>query len=358
MEKPFLTVKEFHNEIIKKKSKKRALKSYFENLNKKYKIPVVKETVIHKCPDEYPENYIVNQSTKRFKNEIAKSHFLAHWNDLCQHPEITSILRFIYNLINLKKDLLINLLEKITSHSKNIILEQSNKEKKDFLEITDLIGLTNNEISRIKIDNKTKANILKLKDTKDTKNLIDNLNNNSNEISYKEIKENTKGLINLSLIINLKEEYPRNLLSCPLDKVILGNRNVKNNALNFMCHTDNRIDRLKSNKLCLSVWLLKNTRNNKTFTNIKMGTAYLSDTFPSEKGTINDFIKDVLNVGFNEDAAKYLDKIKEGIENNYFYAIETNDPNFKNLNTLNTLNTINTINKKKVKITKKKLLKK
>ena len=341
MEKPFLTVKEFHKEIIKKKSKKRALKSYFENLNKKYKIPVVKELELKKCPDEYPENYIVNQSTKRFKNEIAKSHFLAHWNDLCQHPEITSTLRFIYNLINLKKDFLINLLEKITSKSKNIILEQSNKEKKDFLEITDLIGLTNNEISRIKIDNKTKANILKLKDSKDLKD------NNSNEISYKEIKENTKGLINFSLIINLKEEYPRNLLSCPLDKVILGNRNVKNNALNFMCHTDNRIDRLKSNKLCLSVWLLKNTRNNKTFTNIKMGTAYLSDTFPSEKGTINDFIKDVLNVGFNEDAAKYLDKIKEGVENNYFYAIETNDPNFKNPNTLNTLN------KKKVKLTKK-----
>ena len=341
MEKPFLTVKEFHEEIIKKKSKKRALKSYFENLNKKYKIPIVKETVIHKCPHEYPENYIVNQSTKRFKNEIAKSHFLAHWNDLCQHPEITSTLRFIYNLINLKKDLLINLLEKITSQSKNIILEQSNKEKKDFLEITDLIGLTNNEISRIKIDNKTKANIFKLKYSKTLNNI------NSNEISYKEIKENMKGLINLSLIINLKEEYPRNLLSCPLDKVILGNRNVKNNALNFMCHTDNKIDRLKTNKLCLSVWLLKNTRNNKTFTNIKMGTAYLSDTFPSEKGTINDFIKDVLNVGFNEDAAKYLDKIKEGIENNYFYAIETNDLTFKNPNTLNTLN------KKKIKLTKK-----
>ena len=359
MEKPFLTVKEFHNEIVKKKSKKRALKSYFENLNKKYKIPVVKETVIHKCPDEYPENYIVNQSTKRFKNEIAKSHFLAHWNDLCQYPEITSTLRFIYNLINLKKDLLINLLEKITNQSKNIILDQSNKENKDFLtEIINLIGLTNDDISRIKISNKTKANILKLKTSK---NLIDNLNNNSNEISYKEIKENTKGLINLSLIINLKEEYPRNLLSCPLDKVILGTRNVKNNALNFMCHTDNKINRLKTDKLCLSVWLLKNTRNNKTFTNIKMGTAYLSDTFPSEKGTINDFIKDVLNVGFNEDAAKYLDKIKEGIENNYFYAIETNDPNFKNLNTSNTsntLNTLNTLNKKKVKITKKKILKK
>lgn len=334
MVKSFLTVKEFHEEIVKKKSKKKALKSYFENLNKKYKIPVVKETVIHKCPDEYPENYIVNQSTKRFKNEIAKSHFLAHWNDLCQYPEITSTLRFIYNLINIKKDLLINLLEKITNQSnKNIILDQSNKENKDFLtEIINLIGLTNNDISRIKIDNKTKANILKLKTSK------------SNEISYKEIKENTKSLINLSLIINLKEEYPRNLLSCPLDKVILGNRNVKNNALNFMCHTDNKINRLKTDKLCLSVWLLKNTRNNKTFTNIKMGTAYLSDTFPSEKGTINDFIKDVLNVGFNEDAAKYLDKIKEGIENNYFYAIETNDPTFKNINTLN---------KKKIKLSKK-----
>ena len=338
MEKPYLTVKDFNDEISKKKSKKKALKSFFENLNKNYKIPVIKEPEIKKCPIEYPETYIVNQSTKRFKNEILKSHFLSHWNDLCQHPEITSTLRFIYNLINLKKDLLINLLEKITNQLKQeknknkfIILEQSNKEP--FKEILDLIGLTNNEILRIKIDNRTKNNL---------KNNFNNIN--SNEISKKDIKENNKGLINLSLIINLKEEYPRNLLACPLDKVILGNRNVKNNALNFMCHTDNKIDRLKTNKLCLSVWLLKNTKNNKTFTNLKMGTAYLSDTFPSEKGTINDFIKDILNVGFNEDAAKYLDKIKEGIENNYFYAIETGDPNLKN---------INLSHKKKLKITKK-----
>ena len=330
MEKPYLTVKNFNDEISKKKSKKKALKSFFENLNKNYKIPIVKELELKKCPTEYPETYIVNQSTKRFKNEILKSHFLAHWNDLCQHPEITSTLRFIYNLINLKKELLINLLEKITNQLKQeknknkfIILEQSNKEP--FKEILDLIGLTNNEILRIKIDNRTKNNL--------KTNHKDNFNNiNSNEISKKDIKENNKGLINLSLIINLKEEYPRNLLACPLDKVILGNRNVKNNSLNFMCHTDNKIDRLKTNKLCLSVWLLKNTKNNKTFTNLKMGTAYLSDTFPSEKGTINDFIKDILNVGFNEDAAKYLDKIKEGIENNYFYAIETTDHNFKNVN--------------------------
>ena len=334
MEKPYLTVKNFNDEISKKKSKKKALKSFFENLNKNYKIPIVKELELKKCPTEYPETYIVNQSTKRFKNEILKSHFLAHWNDLCQHPEITSTLRFIYNLINLKKELLINLLEKITNQLKQeknknkfIILEQQNKEP--FKEILDLIGLTNNEILRIKIDNRTKNN----PKNNPKSNPKSNFNNiNSNEISKKDIKENNKGLINLSLIINLKEEYPRNLLACPLDKVILGNRNVKNNSLNFMCHTDNKIDRLKTNKLCLSVWLLKNTKNNKTFTNLKMGTAYLSDTFPSEKGTINDFIKDILNVGFNEDAAKYLDKIKEGIENNYFYAIETTDHNFKNVN--------------------------
>ena len=353
MEKPYLTVKDFNDEITKKKSKKKALKSFFENLNKKYKIPVIKEPEIKKCPIEYPETYIVNQSTKRFKNEILKSHFLSHWNDLCQYPEITSTLRFIYNLINLKKDLLINLLEKLTNQLKQqnnknkfIILEQQNKEP--FKEIIDLIGLTNNEILRIKIDNRTKSNNRIKSNLKSNikNNFNNNFNNiNSNEISQKDIKENIKGLINLSLIINLKEEYPRNLLSCPLDKVILGNRNVKNNALNFMCHTDNKIDRLKTNKLCLSVWLLKNTKNNKTFTNLKMGTAYLSDTFPSEKGSINDFIKDILNVGFNEDAAKYLDKIKEGIENNYFYAIETNDPNLKN---------VHSHLKKKIKITKKK----
>ena len=113
MEKPYLTVKDFNDEITKKKSKKKALKSFFENLKKNYKIPVIKEPEIKKCPSEYPETYIVNQSTKRFKNEILKSHFLSHWNDLCQYPEITSTLRFIYNLINLKKDLLINLLEKM-----------------------------------------------------------------------------------------------------------------------------------------------------------------------------------------------------------------------------------------------------
>lgn len=347
MEKPYLTVKNFNDEITKKKSKKKALKSFFENLNKNYKIPIVKELELKKCPIEYPETYIVNQSTKRFKNEILKSHFLSHWNDLCQHPEITSTLRFIYNLINLKKDLLINLLEKLTNQLKQqnnknkfIILEQQNKEP--FKEIIDLIGLTNNEILRIKIDNRTKNN-LKNNPKNNSKSNFNNIN--SNEISEKDIKENNKGLINLSLIINLREEYPRNLLSCPLDKVILGNRNVKNNALNFMCHKDNMINRLKTNKLCLSVWLLKNTKNNKTFTNLKMGTAYLSDTFPSEKGSINDFIKDILNVGFNEDAAKYLDKIKEGIENNYFYAIETGDPNLKN---------VNVHPKKKLKFTKKK----
>ena len=344
MEKPYLTVKKFNAEITKKKSKKKALKSFFENLNKNYKIPIIKEPEIKKCPIQYPKTYIVNQSTKRFKNEILKSHFLSHWNDLCQHPEITSTLRFIYNLINIKKDILINLLEKLTNQLKQdknkfIILEQENKEP--FKEILDLIGLTNNEILRIKIDNRTKNNP-KNNPKNNSKNNFNNIN--SNEISYKDIKENNKGLINLSLIINLKEEYPRNLLACPLDKVILGNRNVKNNALNFMCHTDNKIDRLKTNKLCLSVWLLKNTKNNKTFTNLKMGTAYLSDTFPSEKGTINDFIKDILNIGFNEDAAKYLDKIKEGIENNYFYAIETGDPNLKN---------VNLHAKKKLKFTKK-----
>ena len=41
-------------------------------------------------------------------------------------------------------------------------------------------------------------------------------------------------LINFSIIINLDNEYPRNLVSCPLDKTILVERNKKNNFINTL----------------------------------------------------------------------------------------------------------------------------
>jgi hypothetical protein len=148
------------------------------------------------------------------------------------------------------------------------------------------------------------------------------------------IRFNRKMLINFSIIINLKKEYPRNLLACPVDKVILGERyKKKNRTYNFICHTDNMIERIKTDKLCLSLWLIKSNKKTGWETSLKMGTSYLSDTFPGEKGTINDYIKEILSIGNNNDAAKFLEKIDEGIKTNYFYAIETSDPKIKNLET-------------------------
>ena len=42
-----------------------------------------------------------------------------HWNELCQYPEIAGQLRLIYNVINMKKDELVNILDKY--NPKNII---------------------------------------------------------------------------------------------------------------------------------------------------------------------------------------------------------------------------------------------
>jgi hypothetical protein len=143
---------------------------------------------------------------------------------------------------------------------------------------------------------------------------------------------NTKMIINFSIIVNLESEYPRNLLACPIDKIVLGERyKKKSRTYNFLCHTDNMIERLKTNKLCLSVWLIKTHKKLGWETSIKMGTAYLSDTFPGEKGTVNDYIKEVLSVNDKSDAAIFLNKIDEAIKNNYFYAIESNDEKIKNV---------------------------
>ncbi len=302
----YLTLPEFHNQIVNIKSKKKELSSFFKDIDKNYIIPEFDDYMIGKCPEEYPQYYIVNQSKQRFKNEIRNSHFLAHWHDLCKYPDVAGKLRFIYNLINLKKDKLIDILDQITK--KSIILEHHHN--KDMNELLQFMGLNHKDISRIKIINKSGKSISS-----------DNNSNNSNTIIT---RTNNKMLINLTLIINMEEEYPRNLLACPTEKIIVGERHkkFKKKVYNFMCHRDNMIERLKTNKLCLSVWLLKTKKKEQWVTSLKMGTAYLSDTFPGEKGTLNDFIKEVLYLENNADATKYLIKLDEAIKNNYFYALE------------------------------------
>jgi hypothetical protein len=316
----YLTVNEFYEQIKKRKTKKKelSLKEYLEDLEKKYNIVelatrndkktnnvndnnIILEDDGNKqatfCPLEYSELYIVNQSKKRFNNEIKNSHFLAHWKDLCGHPEIALKLRFIYNLINIKKEELINILNNMQKQTPNQVLyldnhnhhHQNHNHHQYFKQITNFLGI--DDIERIKIDNQTRIN----------------KKNNQEKV-----------LVNFSIIIKLEKEYPRNLISCPLDKVYLGVRHKKR-AFNFVCHKDNMIDKLKTNKLCLSVWLIK-TKDKAT--KIKMGTTYLSDTFPAEHGTVNDFIKEIIKLGYTRNAALYFKKLKEAIDNNYFYAIE------------------------------------
>ena len=312
----YLTLPEFHNQILKKKSKKKELSSFFKDIDKNYIIPAFDEYQPQKCPEEYPEYYIVNESKQRFKNEIKNSHFLAHWNDLCKYPEVAGKLRFIYNLINLKKDKLIDILDQVTK--KSVILEHHHN--KDMSSILEFLGVNNKDISRIKIVNKSKA----------TGSIMMQNNNADNTIIN---AKNSKMLINLSLIINMDMEYPRNLLACPVEKIIVGERHKKfrKKVYNFMCHKDNMIERLKTNKLCISIWLLKTHRKTDWITSIKMGTAYMSDTFPGEKGTLNDFIKEILHIQDDKDSTKYLIKLDEAIKNNYFYALEdsSSSPNTK-----------------------------
>jgi transcription termination factor NusB len=74
----------------------------------------------------------------------------------------------------------------------------------------------------------------------------------------------------------------------------------------------------------------KNKKNNKFTTSIKIITSYISDTFPNEKGTFNDFIKGVLAKGVLDDKIEYLETMKQAIKKNKFYAIETVDDKILN----------------------------
>lgn len=328
MEKPYLNVSEFYQNIKKRKTKSNLIKlrEFITNLDNKYNIVSLDESSnIKECPPKYPTSYIVNQSNKRFKNEIANSHFLNHWNDLCQYPEISGILRLIYNVINIKKDELVNMLDKYNSKPNQI--KYFIKNDPEFKEIVKFLGLTN-KIDRIKTENQSP-----LKKQKN-KLEISNINNDDNSIesSY---TSNKKMVINFSVIINLDNEYPRNLITCPLDKTILAERSKKNNK-SFVCHKHNMIERLKTDKLCLSVWLIKNKKKNKNisnewFTRLKIGTSYLSDTFPAEKGSINNFIRDIINLGYTKESAQYLSKIRQAMEEGFFYAVESTDPRIKNI---------------------------
>ena len=145
----------------KKYSNKKELVNYLNQITKNYTIPVDNDDDKTQYPDEYPESYIVNESKIRFKNEIKQSHFLSHWKDLCKYTEVTSKLRFIYNLINIKKDPLISLLSSITHKiiSSNVILENNvtsnSAYSQYFQKIINFLGLSQNDISRIKIDNQS-----------------------------------------------------------------------------------------------------------------------------------------------------------------------------------------------------------
>jgi len=324
-EKPYLNATEFYENIKKRKTKSnlKKLREFITNLDTNYNIISLDESLnVKECSPKYPLSYIVNQSSKRFKNEIAHSHFLNHWNELCQYPEIAGQLRLIYNVINMKKDELVNMLDKYNpkSNQTKIFI----KTDPEFKEISKFLGLTN-KIDRIKTENQSPV-------IKKQKNKLEiNNTNNDNSSSIDETLYNTdkKMLINFSIIINLDNEYPRNLVTCPLNKTVLAERSKKNNK-SFVCHKHNMIERLKTDKLCLSVWLIKNKKK-EWFTRIKIGTSYLSDLFPTEKGSINNFIRDIINLGYTKESAQYLAKIREAVNEGVFYAVETVDPRIKNI---------------------------
>jgi hypothetical protein len=343
---PYLTAKTLYNDIKKINHNQAAVVEYLKNIKNKYNIIAAEESNPIECSPEYPESYIVNQSPKRFRNELLNSHFLLHWPELCLHYEITSKLRFIYSLINLKKDNLIDLLYQISSHHKSPIFQLDN-DNRYTKKIIDFMGLQANEIFKIKIENqsdytKKKRGIVPNNDTEVASASDSDIDHKENDSKY-----NKKMLINLSIIIELEGEYPRNLLACPTNKVVVVERykRFKKPGVNFVCHKNNMIERLKTNKLCLSVWLIKSSNKKKSskvnvsewITSLKMGTAYLSDTFPGEKGSLNEFIKDVLTEQdtpthtHDDNILLFIEKLKEGIDSDYFYAIELNDNRIKKI---------------------------
>ncbi len=354
---PYLTAKTLYNDIknIKKTNNNpNVIIEYLKNIKNNYNIITAEDSNPVECSLEYPESYIVNQSPKRFRNELQNSHFLLHWPELCLHYEITSKLRFIYSLINLKKENLIDLLYQISSHHKTPILNLDNSNKYN-QKIIDFLGLQPNEIFKTKIENQSDYSKKKMPNNthqtekKDTE-IDDYIMNDS--------KYNKKMLINFSIIISLEGEYPRNLIACPPNKVIVAERykKFKKPGVNFVCHKNNMIERLKIDKLCLSVWLIKSPSKRKSMktqewvTTLKMGTAYLSDTFPGEKGSLNEFIKDVLKDENDKNAEIFMERLKEAIDSDYFYAIELNDNRIKKLSKKNI--------KKTGKLTGKKTMKK
>ncbi len=362
---PYLTAKTLYNDIknIKKTNNNPdAIIDYLKNIKKNYNIISAEDSNPTECSLEYPESYIVNQSPKRFRNELLNSHFLLHWSELCIHYEIASKLRFVYSLINLRKENLINLLYEISTHyNTNVfILENNNIYYK---KIIDFMGLQPNEIYKIKIENQSNNSKKKASITDISNNSNDNITNKElkdfNKLDLEDKKYQRKMLINFSLIINLEGEYPRNLIACPSNKVIVAERykKFKKPGVNFVCHKNNMIEKLKTNKLCLSVWLIKSPNKKKTSsklqewnTNLKMGTSYLSDTFPGEKGSLNEFIKDIMKEPDDKNILLFMDKLKEAVKSDYFYAIELNDNRIKKLSKKNT----KIVNSKK---TKKKLVK-
>jgi hypothetical protein len=321
MEQKFLTALDFYQEIDKVKNNKEELKKFINNIKKKYIIPEAEQKGVINTNNKYSETYIVNDSKKRFKSEIENSHYLYHFSDLCKYPEIMSVLRFMYNLINVRKNDFINFLYEISSTftTNNIILSENIPyfDELNFKLILDFLGLKKVQISRIKIFNES-------------------LSNNFKIYEPSEIKYNCKMAINYQMIINLQQEYPRNLITCRPDKVVLAERYNKINSgtYYFVCHKNNMISGLKTDKLCLSVWLIKNLNKetNKWETSLKMGTAYLTDTFPGENGTINDFINDVKNNGLSEPSTKFLNNFNENIQKQFYNAIEVYEPFFEHLN--------------------------
>jgi hypothetical protein len=321
-EKPYLTVKMFYDEVNKRKNKQKELIKFFQNLEKNYTIPNVIPPDQDQCPQDLPDTYIVNNSKKRYHHELDRSHFLIHWGYLCHFREVAETLKYVYNKIKSNRSKIINTIYDIsdTLLQKEIILDASLTDdshlKQYYNKINNVLDIGNIPILRVKITNQTP----------------ESLPNLSNPFEK-------KMTINLSIIMKLSKKYPRNLISCPLDKTIVADRHqkIKRTRYNFVCHPSNMIYRLETDNILLSVWLIKTLKMNKDKTrkhwesSIIMGTSYLSETFPNEHGTVNDFIGECRKNGFKDEATKYWKKIEEGIDSKEFYAVETVDPLAKNI---------------------------
>jgi hypothetical protein len=334
MKKPYLTVKTFYEEVNKRKKDKKNLIKFFQNLEKNYTIPNVIPPDMDKCPIDLPDSYIVNNSKKRYHNELDRSHFLIHWGYLCHFQEVAETLKYVYNKIKSNRTEIINTIYNISNvlGQKEILLDafltEDSHLKHHYIKLNNALGFGNIPVVRIKITNQTPDSIPNLNDPYEKKMTI-----------------------NLSVILKLSKKYPRNLIACPIDKTIVADRHqkIKRIRYNFVCHPDNMTYRLETDNILLSVWLIKTLKMNKDKTrkrwesSIIMGTAYLSETFPSENGTVNDFIGESRKNGFQDESAKYWKKIEDAVDLNEFYAVETIDPLAKNLS-VNSHKSVNSVN--------------